>query len=452
MPEVDVAIVPSVVPVGRLRERTIAWLDRAFVRGIATQRPAELSRTDEEVSVPRRRGRVHRLGRRADVTLDYYPGFAPVTDATGTRQLPQRLDRGATFRRGELGGLKVSQATFRDGGLQGAGAGGRRQGERRPAEGAGLSCRRVRSARCVGDVFMGLRATGPRATTCSLTLPAISDGGARGACRAAAATRLHRAGDARGRQPSRCPHCARPRSGSAARSSCTITTIKIAGAARHDPRRPVRTERNPWPSRPRGRSRARHDAAGRAGGAKLPAFIGLPATIRMAAQRTGSCVARIEKRRVGGDWPMQFDVTSNLSGLEIHAPRPFAKARGRDAPDARAPRDPGLARQRRHARVRQRARENCASPPATASGDSSAAPRASTAQPVALPNAARTAGDRRLAAVRPRRVARSRCRHGGRRADRRPALMDWLGPVDVHLDRATVFGFELTRRGRAAAR
>ncbi len=65
-------------------------------------------------------------------------------------------------------------------------------------------------------------------------------------------------------------------------------------------------------------------ARGRAGGAKLPAFIGLPATIRMAGAAEWELRARIEKRGIG-HWPMQFDVTSNLSGLDISAPRPFAK-------------------------------------------------------------------------------------------------------------------------------
>ena len=67
-------------------------------------------------------------------------------------------------------------------------------------------------------------------------------------------------------------------------------------------------------------------AQGRAGGQKLPAFIGLPATITMGGATDWSLRGRIEKRRVGGAWPLTFDITSQLAGLSIQAPRPFAKA------------------------------------------------------------------------------------------------------------------------------
>ena len=72
-------------------------------------------------------------------------------------------------------------------------------------------------------------------------------------------------------------------------------------------------------------------AQGRAGGAGLPAFLGLPATIAMCGATNWELQGHIEKRRAGGDWLLSFDVASNLGGLVIQAPRPFAKA----APETR---------------------------------------------------------------------------------------------------------------------
>ena len=79
-------------------------------------------------------------------------------------------------------------------------------------------------------------------------------------------------------------------------------------------------------------------AHGTVGGARLPAFIGLPASIRMAGSTPWELRGRVEKRRDASRWPVQIDVNSSLAGLEIFAPKPFAKAAGRDAPDACATR------------------------------------------------------------------------------------------------------------------
>ena len=137
VPEVDVSIVPSVVPVGRLRERTIAWLDRAFVRGIATN--GRLSYRGPSRKFPFRGGEgdFTASADARDVTLDYYPGFAPVTGATGTARF-HNASIEADVSVAALGGLKVSQATFAMADYKAPVLRGDRQGERRPAESAGL--------------------------------------------------------------------------------------------------------------------------------------------------------------------------------------------------------------------------------------------------------------------------------------------------------------------------
>jgi uncharacterized protein YhdP len=143
---------------------------------------------------------------------------------------------------------------------------------------------------------------------------------------------------------------------------------------------------------------------------------------------------------------MQFDVTSNLAGLVVQAPEPFAKGPAEtratrvrlELPGARM-NDVTLESGSARAKLRFAVRDGLwrldrgaarfdgqavglpAQPGLLVTGDW---PQFDLGQWLALSST--TAGNGNAAAA------------GGQR------LMDWLGPVDVHLDRATVFGFEFT--------
>jgi uncharacterized protein (TIGR02099 family) len=65
---------------------------------------------------------------------------------------------------------------------------------------------------------------------------------------------------------------------------------------------------------------------GRALGAGLPAFIGLPQSIRMSGAADWKLEGRIERQRGTHAWSSHYDVASDLAGLGIAAPQPFAKA------------------------------------------------------------------------------------------------------------------------------
>ena len=95
----DITAVPKFIPVGRLRERTIAWLDRAFVRGTGSQRPAELPWAGAEVSVPPRRRRIPRERRSRRRHARLLPRVrASSRTAAGQCRVPRRLDRGTADR------------------------------------------------------------------------------------------------------------------------------------------------------------------------------------------------------------------------------------------------------------------------------------------------------------------------------------------------------------------
>jgi len=66
-------------------------------------------------------------------------------------------------------------------------------------------------------------------------------------------------------------------------------------------------------------------ATGHLSGQRLPAFIGLPDTIEMRGMTAWTVALKSSRRSAADDWFTRIGIASNLSGLEIDAPRPFAK-------------------------------------------------------------------------------------------------------------------------------
>ena len=99
------------MPVGRLRERTIAWLDRAFVRGSASN--GRLSYRGPVRKFPFRHGEgdFTATADARDVTLDYYPGFAPLTRAAGRASSTTPRSR-PTSPPAEIGGDALEATKF----------------------------------------------------------------------------------------------------------------------------------------------------------------------------------------------------------------------------------------------------------------------------------------------------------------------------------------------------
>ncbi|HET9693658.1 MAG TPA: YhdP family protein [Steroidobacteraceae bacterium] len=437
--DIDVAAVPQFIPVGRLRERTIAWLDRAFVRGTASN--GRLSYHGPVRKFPFRHGEGEFTASAdvQDVTLDYYPDFAPLARAAGTVRFRNAAIE-ADLVAGDIGGVALEATKFAMSDYKAPvldiDARGRGDVQKALAyvQGSPLGPR-------IGQVFMGLRGAGPARYDVALRLPIMSD-----------ATRAALGGPAPSRDyfvratfaganvslPAlRAP--AQRVTGVFELHNEQITVPSLRGTILDGP-----FELEAKPGRPSRNVSAAVEltARGRAAGPRLPAFIGLPATIRMAGDAEWELRGRIEKRGEG-HWPLTFDVTSPLLGLGIAAPRPFAK-------------DPSEARPT-HVRIEIPGR-----PPANDVTIESGSARArlrfaqgngqwrldrGTArfdgQPVALGTQPGLLvagawpqfdlGEWLALGDAPARTAQS---GGG------PRLMDWLGPVDVKLDRATVFGFE----------
>lgn len=443
---IDVTTVPDYLPVGRLRERTLGWLDRAFVAGHGVAGKVQFRGATRQFPFRHGEGTLRATVNVRGMTLDYYPGFTPLTEAAGAVEFHNASIR-AQLVSGKVGAVQLSRATFQLADYKApvleieANAGGD----------VGRALAFVQSSPLgprLGAQFMGLRGSGPGAYDVSLRLPVMSEA-TRQELGPGAPERDWFVRAKLGRAAVTLPALRFPaqrvegtvevRNGAVSSSGLRGTFLDgpfelRAGAGR--------TSRDVL-------SAVEITGRGRVAGARLPAFIRLPETIRMGGAAEWELRGRIEQRG-SGQGPLQFDVASTLAGLEIDAPRPFAKAAAESRPTrvrldltGQGYNDVGIDSGSARAKLRFAVR-----PPegrwqlerGTARFDGQPAaygpqrgllvtgnwPQFDLGEWLALgdPPASTPPG---IAGMEPR----------GQK------LMEWLGPVDVHLDRATVFGFEL---------
>ncbi|HEX7374411.1 MAG TPA: AsmA-like C-terminal region-containing protein, partial [Steroidobacteraceae bacterium] len=176
---------------------------------------------------------------------------------------------------------------------------------------------------------------------------------------------------------------------------------------------------------------------GRATGAPLPAFIGLPSGIKMSGSADWDLKGRVERHGDAADWPLRIDVASTLAGLEIAAPQPFTKAPADTRPT----------------RVRLDVPSNGVNDVTVETGSARARLRFTEGNDgkwLLERGLARFDGQTAALPTRPGLLVAGdwpqfdlgewlALSSGD---DTGPRLSQWLGPVDVHLDRAMVAGFE----------
>ncbi|HET7202508.1 MAG TPA: YhdP family protein [Steroidobacteraceae bacterium] len=437
--DIDVAAVPRFIPAGRLRERTIAWLDRAFVRGSASN--GRLSYHGPVRKFPFRHGEGS-FTASADaqgVTLDYYPGFAPLTRAAG-RVVFRNASIEADLVAGDIGGVPLEATTFAMSDYKApvldidARGSGDVQKALAYVQGSPLGPR-------IGKVFMGLRGNGPARYDVALVLPIMSNE-TRASLGVAVPERDYLVRATLAGVDVSVPALRAPAqrvTGVFELHNEQVTVPSLRGTILDGPfemeARPGRTTREVTAS-------VDLKATGRAAGGRLPAFIGLPTTVRMTGTADWELRGRIEKRGEG-NWPLTFDVTSSLVGLEVAAPRPFAKAPPEarpthvriEIPGQRPVNDVTLASGTARATLRF-AEKNGQWRLDRGTARFDGQPVSLGPQPGLLVAGAWPQfdlGEWLALGDTPPRAPQ------GAQGQR---LMDWLGPVDVQLERATVFGFE----------
>jgi uncharacterized protein (TIGR02099 family) len=420
----DAAAVRRFLPAGRLRPTTFVWLDEAFEQGRVSE--GRLSYRGPVRRFPFRQGEGEFVAS-AEVegaTLKYFDGFPPLSEATGSVEFHNASTR-ARLREGSVGGLRVGATSFeiedyREPVLE---------LQARAAGDVGQALELLQRSPLgpqLGEQFMALSGQGPADFAFDMKLP-TGDVAAR---EYSVRTRLRSA-------TVRWPVLREP-------------ATRITGELEIGERRargeglrgtyldgPFEISVRPGPARPGTAASILFEGEGRAAGEKLPAVIGLPATIRMSGSTPWKLQGRLEQPAPGETWTSRFEIQSGLGGLGIDAPRPFAKQPDETRPTQVAldlPRPgqtslliaTGAARallefargddqrwrlERGAARFDGQAPARPTRPGLHVGGDW---PEFDLAEWLALRSDA--PGDARLG--------------------------DWLGPVDVHLDRARVTGFE----------
>jgi uncharacterized protein (TIGR02099 family) len=360
----------------------------------------------------------------SDATLEYFPGFAPLTGGKGSVEF-RNAGLSATLEAGQVGGLRLSGAQVEIADLKAplleidAGASGDVAKALALLQGSPLGPQ-------LGSQFMQLAGQGPADFSVRLRLPTRDVEARDYVVRAklnsvtadwpvlrAVATRV---------------------TGNLEIHNLEISAPSLRGVILDGP---FELNVRPGPVGGEVSASVLLSGSGRASGVPMPAMISLPDAIRMSGSTEWRLSGRVERRGAGEQWPVRIEIASNLAGLRIDAPSPFAKqpadlrptrvlldvpVRGRtelriDSGAARA----ALA-------FTERADQRWLLERGAARFD---------AQPVALPSqpGLHVDGDWPEFDLGEWLALRGKAPGGA-------SLSDWLGPVDVHLDRARVLGFE----------
>ncbi len=321
------------MPVGRLRERTIAWLDRAFVRGTATN--GRLSYRGPVRKFPFRNGEgdFTASADATNVTLDYYPGFAPLANAIGHGEIPQRIDRSGRRERRARRAATVDRPgsgwpTTRRPMLEIDGkAGGDLQQALAYVQASPLGP-------IIGEQFMGLTGSGPAQYQVKLSLPVIA-AEVLAAMPAPPPPRDYTVRATLDGVTVALPALRAPAQRVEGTFELHNYEVKIAGLRGTILDGPF--ELSASPAAPRAMSKRRSNSRPRAARVApgCPHSSACRRRITMSGATDWELQGHIEKRRAGGAWPLQFDVASNLGrtrhpGAPSLSPRPRPR-RGRRA-------------------------------------------------------------------------------------------------------------------------
>jgi uncharacterized protein (TIGR02099 family) len=420
----DVTAVRQFLPIGRLRPTTLIWLDEAFERGEVSA--GRLSYRGPVRSFPFRQGEGEFVAT-AEVegaTLKYFEGFPPLTEAVGSVEFRNASTR-ANLREGRVGGLRVGATSFeikdyREPVLElGATAAGD----------VGQALELLQKSPLgpqLGEQFMALSGQGPADFAFDMKLPT----GNVAAREYSVRTRFRSA-------TARWPVLREPVTRITGELEIGERSARGEGLKGTYLDGPFEISVRPGAVRAGAAASILFEGEGRAAGEKLPAVIGLPATIRMTGSTPWKLQGRLEQPARGATWTTRFEVESDLGGLGIDAPRPFAKPTGDRRPtrvELDVPR-PGQTDLRIESGAAHALLE-------FARGED---------QRWRLER-----GAARFDGQAPARPTRPGLHVGGDwpefdlgewlalRSDSPgdTRLGDWLGPVDVHLDRARVIGFE----------
>jgi len=422
----DVAALPTFIPVGRLMPATIEWFDQAFQHGEVTAGHFRYRGPVQRFPFRGGEGEMHATAQFKSLGLSYLPGYAPLEGGLGTADFHNASIR-ADLREGSVGGLRVTSARFGIDDYQkpvfevDASATGDVHRALGFVQSSPLGTQ-------LGELFASLAGTGAADYAFALRFAthdtAVRDWSVK--------TRLRSANV--NWPPLRAPLT--QLSGELEIDNRAIRGESLRGTYLDGP---FELSVRPAPAPPDVAMSLQFEGSGRADGAKLPQVIGLPDAVAMSGTAQWRMRGRLDRPAgAGRPWPLRLEFTSDLTGLRIDAPQPFAKR----------PEDPRRTRVALDVPTAGRTVVQVESGTGRAALEFARRPDQRWAlergvarfdgKPVARPARAglQVAGDWPQFDLAEWLALRSSAPGG-------PRLSDWLGPVDVHLDRAMVTGFEL---------
>lgn len=420
----DMARVAGVLPVNRLKPRTLAWLDGAFVQGRVVRGRVDYRGPVRKFPFRGGEGEFKATADVRDATLVYFDGFMPVTGAAGQVTF-HNAGLEARVSEAQVGGLRLARATVSIPDLKtpvidvSADASGDLGNALGFLQGSPLGPR-------LGSQFMGLKGAGRADYVVDLSIPTRDAEGRDYRVR----TRLHSVTVS---LPAlRAP--AERVTGDFELHNFEARSRSLRGTILDGP---FELSVEPGPATREASAVVALRGRGRAAGPRLPEFIGLPRSIGMGGTAAWTFDGRLARGRTSEEWTMGFAVASDLQGLEVNAPRPFAK-------------EPAIARPTRVAlEIGRRGRNEVAIETGSARSrllfargeDGKWSLERGLARfdgrPAVLPQRSGLVVEGDWPEFDLGEWLALRGDGGG------PRLSSWLGPADVHLDSARVFGFEI---------
>ena len=310
--QADAALVRSLLPYGRLRPKSIAWLAAAFVRGTATDGVVHIAGPVKRFPFRNGGGEMRIAFDARDITLDYFAGFTPLHDAGG-RVLFENGALRAELGSGRVGGLSLRRGAVAIADLKEPVIDIDASGDGDLGEALGM-LQKSPLGPTFGRQFMQLAGSGATAFALKLHLTPHDPADRNYEVRA------HLDQATVSLPLLRVP--AQQVSGELVVARRDIRSSDLRGTFLGGPFSITVAPGDP--SAPELDSVV-VEGSGRAAGAELPAFIGLPAGIRMAGNLNWTLALGSQRQQQGEPWPTQLEVSSDLRGLAIEAPPPFAK-------------------------------------------------------------------------------------------------------------------------------
>ncbi len=422
--QAELADVRRYVPVGRLQPRTVVWLEQAFGAGRVHNGKVNYHGPVRNFPFEQGEGDFRASAEIQGATLNYYDGFPPITQADGLVEFHNESTQ-ARVQGGRVGALQLTSAEcliadYRAPVIEVDAA------ARGDLESALDTVKNSPLAAQLGNQFQAMTGQGPADYQLRLKIATGSE-----------ADPYYRViADLKGATLG-LPFLNSPLQKVKGRLEIEGLRVQAPSLSGELLGGPFELTLEPRALR-RGVSAAIDlHGRGRAAGSQLPPLIGLPTGIGMKGTAAWTLDGHLERQAKGEQWPTQLQVRTDLSGVEISAPRPLGK-RAEETRDtvvsllipASGRTDVNLETGSARAALRFErgagGKWNLDRGMARFDGE-----------PVTLP--ARTglqvAGNWPDFELGEWLALRST--EPGQRA-----LADWLGNVDVHLDRARVFGFE----------